>query len=357
MTHRAAASGASGGAFASSAAVERLIAALAAETGAAAELVVHGEVVVRINGPGGARPAAGSATTELLVPGLTRSPLGRIRLSREALSDVEARVASALVRIIGEELAAQALIDAERRRTERTVRRLLDGGHVPMAVQPIVDLTGGGLRGVEALARFRDRRRSPQQHFSDAAAVGLSVELELLALTSALPALEVLPAAAYLSVNVSPTTLSHPSLAERLRGVDLSRLVLEVTEHAEVADYDALAGALEPLRNRGLRIAVDDAGAGFASMRHVLKLSPDIIKLDVSLIRDIDTDRMQRALSYSLSAFAAAIDAQLVAEGVETSAERGALSFLGIQSAQGYFLGRPVPLESMARRLNLTTSG
>lgn len=117
--------------------------------------------------------------------------------------------------------------------------------------------------------------------------------------------------------------------------------MLEVTERHEVGNYGPLADALAPLRRAGLRIAVDDAGAGFASMRHILQLKPDLIKLDREIIAGIDTDPAQRALGAAMVGFSSEIGAALVAEGIETEAELAAVTELGMTAAQGYLIGRP----------------
>ena len=122
----------------------------------------------------------------------------------------------------------------------------------------------------------------------------------------------------------------------------LERIVVEMTEHAPVGDYDGLNTALQPLRDAGARVAVDDAGAGFASLRHILLLAPDIIKLDISLTRGIDSDRSRRALSYALVAFARETQTTIVAEGIETEAELRALRDIGVTHGQGFLLARPM---------------
>lgn len=122
------------------------------------------------------------------------------------------------------------------------------------------------------------------------------------------------------------------------------RLILEITEHAQIPEYAALARALAPLRQRGVRLAVDDAGAGYASLRHILRLKPDLIKLDISLVKDIDKDSDKRVLALGLISFALQTKTKILAEGVETEAELLTLRSLGVGLAQGYFLGRPVPL-------------
>jgi EAL domain-containing protein (putative c-di-GMP-specific phosphodiesterase class I) len=177
--------------------------------------------------------------------------------------------------------------------------------------------------------------------FSDAATVGLRAELELTAVATGMGSLGAIPADAFLSVNASPELLGERTLGEMLAAAPARRLVLEVTEHSEVADYEALVSSLHALRSEGCRIAVDDAGAGYASLRHILRLRPDYIKLDMTLTRDIDTDADRRALASSLLTFAREVSATVIAEGIETAAELETLRELGATLGQGYYLARP----------------
>lgn len=137
----------------------------------------------------------------------------------------------------------------------------------------------------------------------------------------------------------------HPLLDQM---ADLSRLVLEITEHAAVHDYVALALSLSPFRRRGARLAVDDAGAGYSSMRHILNLAPEIIKLDISLTQHIDSDAKRRALAKGLTSFAHEIGSLVIAEGVERPEELDMLQRLGVDCAQGYLLSKPLELEAAA---------
>jgi EAL domain-containing protein (putative c-di-GMP-specific phosphodiesterase class I) len=146
-------------------------------------------------------------------------------------------------------------------------------------------------------------------------------------------------------VNLSPTTIFAGAFQELIRDVDLHRVAFEITEHQPIADYDALTDATAALRKRGARISVDDAGAGYASFRHILNLKPDVIKLDITLTRGVDTDPVTRALAASLERFAEDVGAAITAEGIETQAELDALRRLGIQYGQGFFIARPAPLE------------
>jgi len=173
--------------------------------------------------------------------------------------------------------------------------------------------------------------------------VGLAEDLEIAALETALKAAQGLPPSMYVALNVSPTTCLDPRLPGTLErsSLALDRIVLELTERLEVEEYCPLVSALEPLRRRGLRIAIDDAGSGFASMRHVLHIRPDIIKLDRTLITGIHDDEGRQAFGAAMAEFARRLGATLVAEGIETEAALAAVTELGMAAGQGYLLGRP----------------
>jgi EAL domain-containing protein (putative c-di-GMP-specific phosphodiesterase class I)/CheY-like chemotaxis protein len=224
----------------------------------------------------------------------------------------------------------------------RRVRGMVERAEFHTVFQPIIDLRNSQVVGLEALARFPDR--PPDVWFEDAAAAGLNEDLELATLGVALKTAGQLPDGVYLSVNLSPATMTSPRFREVLDGFPLDRLVVEVTEHAPVDDYDVLDAAVAPLRAAGCRLAVDDVGAGFSSLRHILRLAPDVIKLDISLTRHIDSDPPRRALATALISFASAINAAIVAEGIETQDEVDALRGLGVSYGQGYHLSRPQPL-------------
>jgi PAS domain S-box-containing protein len=224
--------------------------------------------------------------------------------------------------------------DVLRRRAVRTV------------FQPIADVATGSVIGAEALSRFgTEPEVSPDRWFTDAAEVGLGTELDLLAIETALTAARELPAHVYLSVNAAPDTLCTEQLATLLR-TGLWRtapLVVEITEHASVENYELLAHCIDELRRRGLRLAVDDAGAGYASFRHILDLSPDYIKLDRALIDGMDRDPARRALVSAVVTFGREVNAAVVAEGVETPDELRTARALDVDAAQGYLIGRPAP--------------
>jgi EAL domain-containing protein (putative c-di-GMP-specific phosphodiesterase class I) len=197
----------------------------------------------------------------------------------------------------------------------------------------------GGRSAPRRSAACTEEPYRPDLWFARAEAVGLLLPLDLAAARSALLLLDGRPG--YLSLNLSPDTVLAGGCDLLLDGIDRRRVVVEITEHAQVADYAALHAALEPHRAAGLRLAVDDAGAGYASFRHILALRPDFIKVDLSLVRDIHLDPVRQGLTSSLVTFAQTAGATLVAEGVETQDELDTLARLGVTLMQGYHLGRP----------------
>lgn len=224
------------------------------------------------------------------------------------------------------------------------VTRLMSEERLLTAFQPIRSLATRNVVGAEALSRFDTEDGSgPEYWFQEASAVALGGELEFAAMTSALMSAHKLPDHVYVALNASPQTCVDPALLAFLDSMPLAldRIVLEVTEQAPVDDYDELTAALAPLRSRGLRIAIDDAGSGFASMRHVLQIRPDIIKLDRTLISGIDRDPYKDALGAAIVDFAKRTGATIVAEGIESHAELEAVTALGMTAGQGYLLGRP----------------
>jgi EAL domain-containing protein (putative c-di-GMP-specific phosphodiesterase class I) len=175
--------------------------------------------------------------------------------------------------------------------------------------------------------------------------IGLGIELEVATLGAALQSAAGLPAGAFLSLNASPALIKSGRLASAFADQE-RKFVLEITEHVVIDDYTGLRSALDEL-GPSVRLAVDDAGAGYASLRHVLELRPDFVKLDIALVRGIDSDPARQALVAGMSYFAAKRKMRLVAEGIETAAERDTLRSLAITLGQGYLLGRPVPIDSL----------
>jgi EAL domain-containing protein (putative c-di-GMP-specific phosphodiesterase class I)/GAF domain-containing protein len=248
-----------------------------------------------------------------------------------------------LAELVGQELDRERDELSRFESTETRIRSALRPGSPAIVFQPIVDVRTGTTIGAEALARFPDAS-GPERWFADAASVGLGLDLELAAITAAFGQLSRLPESVYLSVNASPSAIESPRLLSLFDGIDATRIVIEITEHAHVEDYDALVDAVARLRGLGARFAIDDAGAGYSSLRHVVRIQPDVIKLDRSLTRDVDSDAARRALARSLLLFADEIGATLIAEGVETPTELDALIALGVENVQGFLTGRPAPL-------------
>jgi EAL domain-containing protein (putative c-di-GMP-specific phosphodiesterase class I) len=200
--------------------------------------------------------------------------------------------------------------------------------------------------GYEALTRFTDGT-PPDVMFARATRAGLGPELEAAAIAAALEAAGPLPANRFLDLNVSPALiLAREPLRSLLRATGFG-VILEVTEHDRIEDYPALRRGVEAL-GANVRLAVDDAGAGFASLRHILELRPALVKLDQGLIRGVDADPVRQALVAGMAHFAGRLETQLAAEGVETELERSTLLTLGITLGQGYLFGRPVPVAELA---------
>lgn len=215
--------------------------------------------------------------------------------------------------------------------------------------QPVIDLRTGQAVGVEALSRFTAvPQRTPDEWFAEADRAHLRVSLEIATASVALAALPQLRSDLAMSVNMSPAAAVSGRLGEILLGAPLDRIVLELTEHSPVSDYGALNAALAPWREAGARLAVDDAGGGYASFAHILNLSPEFIKLDISLTREIHLDRPRQALARALVGFATELGVGVIAEGIETAAQLQAVAELGTPFAQGFHLGRPRPIGELS---------
>ncbi len=230
----------------------------------------------------------------------------------------------------------------QRIETQQRVRQVLDDSAFRIAFQPIVDTFRSQTLGYEALCRFQaEPIRTPDIWFAEAERVGLGEELEVAAIARALESIPLLEDGQYISVNASPKTIQSAAFKGVMKTVPPSSVLLEITEHAVIEDYDAFLRDIAPMRAAGLKLAIDDAGAGHSSLRHILQLGPDFLKLDMSLVRDVDQDISRRALISALLYYARETGAQIIAEGIETQAELDVLKRLGVTRGQGYFLGRP----------------
>lgn len=222
------------------------------------------------------------------------------------------------------------------------VARVLADRAFHTVYQPIYSLSDGRLVAVEALTRFdAEPARTPDVWFRAAWTIGLGADLEIAAIETAVEGTTALPMNVLLAVNVSPATLADPRLHAILTANPGRMFGLEITEHAVVDDYRLLVDAVAELRTLGVDIAVDDAGAGFASLRHIVHLAPDTIKVDLSLTQGISGSTLKRALAAALVEFAGATKAFIVAEGVESVEDLTAWAGLGATAVQGYLTGRP----------------
>lgn len=282
----------------------------------------------------------------LLSDGAVRAiPDPAIAASVQPVKDVAfAAVASLLLvvlirqdrRGISGELRAREL---ERSRT-RQLSAIIRERAFHIVFQPIVELGTGRSVGYEALTRFDDGV-APSDRFAEAVELQLGVELEAVCIEIAVRSAAALPTDRWLSINASASMLTSPRLARLLRRTDRP-VVLELTEHEPVTDYVAVRAALERIGD-ATRLAVDDAGAGFASLRHLAELRPSIVKLDRNLIHRLESDPTRQAIVAGLQRYAEGSASLLIAEGIETEDERDALLRIGVTLGQGYLLARPGP--------------
>lgn len=261
--------------------------------------------------------------------------------------DLQARelgVMRLLAQLLSRHLENDRLSGPERDAARDEITRVIELGGPAIVFQPVKDLTTMAVVGYEALSRFEHGR--PEDWFARAAAVGLGVELEVSAARGALARVPDIPHGAYLAVNLSAAAMCSEQVPAVLGGVDLTRVVVELTEQTGVHDYDEMRDRVAWLRRRGGRVAVDDAGAGYAGLQRILEMSPDVIKLDRGLVHDVDSDQARQAMVAALTFFARRTRAALVAEGVETRDEVRVLRELGVPLGQGFHLGRPEPLSA-----------
>ncbi len=260
----------------------------------------------------------------------------------------------AFAELIADVIEQELVANRARQENGERIRGVIDKRQFAPVFQPIWNLEKGGMESVEALTRFSaPPMRAPDLWFQDAAEANLDGELELATIAEALKHLGKLPSGTCMNINVSPQTASTPAFVETFSSMDISRVILELTEHASVESYDALSESLAALRNRGMRLAIDDAGSGYACLRHILELKPDIVKMDADLIRDVDRDVARQTLVMALISFCEGISVRLLAEGVETEAELKALCQLGVRDFQGYLLGRPVPIADLEASIDV----
>ena len=224
------------------------------------------------------------------------------------------------------------------------IASVIADGLIDAVVQPIVDLATGAVTAVESLARFAgEPRRGPDLWFAEAEAVGLGLDLEDLAVRRSLRQLNQIPGSVAFGLNISYDMLVSGRMTALLAGQPAQRVFVELTEHVMFGDYALARDAIAELRSGGVRVAIDDVGAGYSSFRHVLELAPDAVKLDRCFTAGIENDRARRAMAAGFVHFAREMGIDLVAEGIETERELEAVRQLGVTLGQGYLIARPGP--------------
>lgn len=273
-------------------------------------------------------------------------------VSRQAdrtVTDRDIDVLQAFAKLAAEQIESTLVDDQKRTTIEQSIDQVIADCGMSIVMQPIHDLADGSAAGFECLARFPDAgTRGPDAWFGDARQIGRGVALELVAIDLALEAAATISKHAYVSINASPETILSGELTHRLKPFADRKIVVELTEHARVENFGALANALHELSDYAT-IAIDDVGAGYAGLRYLVDLAPDLLKLDMSLTRNIDQDIARQALASAIVHFAKAIGSEVVAEGIETDEERDMLRQIGVRYGQGYHYSRPMPFVAAAK--------
>ncbi len=228
----------------------------------------------------------------------------------------------------------------DREAVHTRVSTLLSSGGLHSVFQPIVDVRTGAVLAYEALARVRDSQLRPDQWLELAEESGQRSQLEGAMLDAALNSWPYGPDGPRLFVNLSPDALAAGIVWPRLERMG-SHTVIEISERDPVSNYEPLRSTLDELRSRGVGLAIDDVGAGHANMRHILELRPDYVKIDRSLVMDVDQHPMQASLLAAITAFANEHGVTIIGEGIERPDEANTLARLGIHLGQGYLLARP----------------
>lgn len=240
--------------------------------------------------------------------------------------------------------------DLENLRLVAELKDIIQNQTLSTVYQPVVSLLSGDIFGYEALTRGPEGSyfSSPLNLFSLAASSGLLYALERATRERALLNVSELAPGQKLFLNIDPQVINDRAfaggqtrqiLAQRRLGP--KDVVFELTERTAIKDFVSFKKTLEHYRSQGYLIAIDDAGAGYSSLQSIAELHPDFIKIDMSLVREIDRDPLKQALLEIFITFSARINANLIAEGIETAEELSTLTRLGVSHGQGYFLARP----------------
>jgi len=296
---------------------------------------------------------SGSQTVGLglaVARGLARAMGGDLRYFRHGDTNVFELSLRRLAKVVGRrgQLPDIVIDPSEGKPTHDAIEELLVEGGLSVVYQPIVDMTAGSedqpsVVGYESLSRFP--HSSPRDWFRTAGKAGLGLDLELAAIRAGVEGFAAASPHAFVALNLSNPTLISPRLSSVLDGADLGRVVLELSESARIKSYEATRRAVDALRDHGVRLAVDDVGVDEIDLWHILRLDPEIIKIDRRLVADTTQIRRNNALIRALATMAADLGIMVVAEAVETAQERDRLLELGVRFGQGYLFGRPRALQ------------
>jgi len=233
---------------------------------------------------------------------------------------------------------------------KRRLEQIIQAGDVRTLVQPIYRLSDLSIIGYEALSRGPEASEfeRPDKLFKVAYDSDLVVRLERLCRHRAFESAATLPEGRLLFVNIEPEAVADPELRDIMlssvvaeSNMAPSQIVLEITERTAVEDFVAFRATLEYLRALGFRIAIDDGGAGYGSMQCIAEVHPEWLKVDMSLVRDIDTDDVRRALVATFVTFAERTGVKLIAEGIERAEQLYVLREAGVEYGQGYLFCAP----------------
>ncbi len=278
-----------------------------------------------------------------------------VETSTRVVNDAETGGVTEIVcstRPLGDRRSVDRLTSDEHRESLERIQTVLEERQINSVYQPIYDLQTGQVVACEALSRFPGSpERGPDRWFAEAWDVGLGVPLELLAVRIAAHALPRLPRDVTLCINASPPTIFAGGFLDCL-GDDADRVTVELTEHLHVDDYEGFTAKLGPLREAGGKVAIDDFGAGYASLRHIIKVRPEWIKLDISLTERIDENPLVHALAASLVSFADDVGVRVIAEGIETEEELESLLDIGFRYGQGFYFGVPASLDDVLEQIS-----
>ena len=228
--------------------------------------------------------------------------------------------------------------------TASEVVELLTNEQFRIVYQPIIDLhhPDQPVIGYEALTRFPSG--SAYDWFGTAAASGVGLELQLATIKAAVSGFERMPSKVFLSVNASMDTLMSPKLKEALAGIAAQQVVLELSEETVIDNYTRAKVYLDRLVKMGYRIAFDDLARGRIDPWYLVRLRPAIVKIDISMISNIDQDPNKRTLLSNIKWLSDVLKSRIVAEGIERIEEKETVAELGIHYGQGFLLGYPGPL-------------